>query len=133
MRNTDLAVFCLRLALGIIFAAHGSQKLFGAFGGPGIEGVVQMMKGMKFASPETWAWILSLSEFLGGIFVFLGILPRLGAGVIAVVMAVAILKVHLPHGLFMAQGGFEYPFVLFMVSVSIVLTGGGRFSVFNKF
>lgn len=132
MKYADWALFFLRLGVGIIFAAHGLQKLAGAFGGPGIPGVTEMMKGLGFTSPLVWAWILAVSETLGGIFLFLGILPRFSAAVIAVVMIVAIMKVHLPNGFFMSQKGFEYQFLILMVCLSIIIMGAGRFSAYNK-
>lgn len=130
---TDLAILLLRIAIGVIFIAHGAQKSFGAFGGPGIDGVIEMVKGMGFNPPILWGWAVALSEFLGGIAVLLGVLPRTGAALIAVTMAVAILKVHGPKGLFAMQGGFEYPFLILMVALSLVITGAGKFSIFNKF
>lgn len=129
----DLGILVLRIALGVTFIAHGLQKTVGAFGGPGIKGFSSMLQGMGFAGdPVIWAGLAATSELAGGLLVLFGILPRIGALLIACVMAVAVLKVHLTKGFFAGQGGFEYPFVLFMAAVSIMLTGAGRFSLFNK-
>ena len=129
---TDIAILVLRIGLGVIFIAHGSQKCFGAFGGPGIQGVSAMVKGLGFSPPLLWAWALACSEFIGGLFVLFGVFPRIGAAVIGIAMAVAIAKVHGPKGFFLMQGGFEYPFLILMVCISIIISGAGRFSLFNK-
>lgn len=129
----DSALLILRIAIGAIFIAHGAQKTFGAFGGPGIQGLTGMMENLGFYPVILWAYVLALSEFVGGILVLFGALPRIGAGLIAIAMFVAIAKVHGPKGFFLAQGGCEYAFLIFMVCMSLILTGAGKFSVFNKF
>lgn len=129
----DLGIFVLRVVLGVIFIAHGSQKLFGAFSGPGISGVEGMLKNMGFFAPLFWAWALSVTEALGGLLVLLGVLPRTSAAFIAIAMLVALVKVHLPKGLFMSQGGFEYLLLILAACIMIVLAGGGKFSLYDKF
>lgn len=128
----DTAILVLRLAVGVIFVAHGAQKLFGAFGGGGIEGLTQMLSGLGFGMPLFWAWALAISEFLAGIFLIVGVLPRLSASLIAIIMVVAITTVHGPEGFFAMQGGFEYQLLTIAACVSLILTGAGKFSLFDK-
>ncbi|MGB2630903.1 MAG: DoxX family protein [Candidatus Omnitrophota bacterium] len=131
-RFDDVAIFILRVTVGAILLAHGLQKLLGAFGGPGIQGTATMLSGMGFAPAEIWAWVLALGESLGGLFLILGILPKLSALAIAIVMIVAIVRVHGPKGFFMMKGGFEYPLLILSVCITIMITGAGKYSLFNK-
>ena len=129
----DVALLVLRIALGIVFIAHGLQKTFGTFGGPGIKGTSDMLMSLGITPSLLWAWVDALGELIGGLFVISGAFPRIGAVLIASSMLVAIFKVHLSKGFFIMQGGFEYAFLALMVSVSIIIAGGGKFSLFNKF
>jgi len=131
-RFMDLALLIVRIAVGVIFVAHGLQKTFGLFGGPGIEGVTSMVSGMGFQHPVVWAWVLSLTELISGIMLIFGIFPRLSALLIAIIMGVAIYKVHGPKGFFAMQGGFEYPFLILASSIALALAGAGKFSLFNR-
>ena len=112
----------LRLTVGAIFIAHGAQKLFGAFGGTGLKGFAGMMSQMGLKPAMAWAILVGVVEFAGGIFLVLGIMTRLSALLIGIVMVVAILGVHLKAGFF----GFEFPLVLLGACISLLLTGGGR-------
>jgi putative oxidoreductase len=129
----DWALLLVRAAVGIIFIAHGAQKLFGAFGGSGIEGTANMVKGLGFTPGLFWAWVVALVETLGGLFLLLGVLPRTSAGFIAIIMLVAIFKVHGANGFFMKNGGIEYQFLILINCVAIMLAGAGGFSLFNRF
>jgi putative oxidoreductase len=128
----DVSLFVLRLALGIVFVAHGLQKVFGIVGGPGIEGVIGMMKSLGFMPPVFWAWVVAVGELGGGTMLVLGVLPRLSAAVIAVIMTMAVVQVHGKSGYFASNGGFEYPLLILMVALAIILAGGGKISLFNK-
>jgi len=128
----DTALFILRLSLGAIFIAHGLQKAFGLFGGPGIEGFSKMLAGIGANPVIFWAWAVALVELIGGIFLILGILPRLSAAAIGVVMIVAVAAIHSAKGFFASAGGFEYPLLILAVCLAIVLSGAGRLSIFNK-
>jgi len=129
----SLGLLSLRIGLGVIFMAHGMQKLFGFFDGSGLKAVATMLQGMGFVPPLFWACLLGLSEELGGIFILTGLFTRIGAGLIAIAMIVAIAKVHGAKGLFMAKGGFEYPLLIILACVCLILAGAGRFSVYNRF
>jgi putative oxidoreductase len=124
-----LAVLILRLFLGFAFLMHGSQKLLGAFGGGGIAGVAGMMSKLGVEPAQVWAWVLSITEFVGGICVFFGILTRFWAAGLVIDMAVAIFKVHIPNGFFAGKNGFELPMAFGVMALVILLTGPGSLSV----
>jgi putative oxidoreductase len=130
---TDIALLILRLAVGIIVVAHGAQKALGLFGGPGIAGFAKFVSSLGFAPATLWATSAALGELGGGIFLILGIFPRICAAVIAVIMFVAVVFVHGAGGYFAANNGFEYPLFILMVSLSILLAGGGRLSLYNRY
>ena len=130
---TDLVSLLLRVIIGVVFAAHGAQKAFGWFGGPGMEGFSQMLTGLGFKPALFWAYLAAYVEFLGGLALILGVFTRLFSALLVLVMAVAILKVHLAKGLFLAKGGFEYSLVLLCVLVALVLLGTGKYGITKKF
>ena len=122
----------LRLAIGIMFAFHGAQKLFGAFGGHGIQGFTQGLAGMGIPFPQVSAYLAGGAEFFGGILLILGLLTRLAAIPLLVVMMVAIFKAHWANGFSMQNGGFEYPFIICGALFALLTLGGGAFSVDQK-
>lgn len=119
----------LRLALGLIFIAHGAQKVFGMWDGPG------WAKFTAGAAPlgltPGWAWMgaAALAELVGGLLVLLGLATRLGALLIASVMLVAMFGVHWSGGFFLQNRGIEYTVALFAMSLALLIAGGGRASV----
>ncbi|MFO1368424.1 MAG: DoxX family protein [Marinagarivorans sp.] len=127
--NTSFAPLMLRLPLGVIFAAHGAQKLFGWFGGYGLEGTGQFMASMGLNPGVLMAALAGSAEFFGGIALLLGLLTRPAAAVLAFTMLVAALSVHLPNGLFMANNGYEFALALLAASVSLLVSGGGSLSL----
>lgn len=118
----EFASFVLRIVVGFTFFMHGSQKVFGAFGGGGLDGVANFLTQLGFPMPGIFAYVLGLTELLGGIAVFFGICTQLFALLLAFTMAVAIFTVHLKNGFF-APGGFEYPFVLGGACLALVCAG----------
>lgn len=116
----------LRVPLGIIFAAHGAQKLFGWFGGHGLEGTAQWMASIGLAPGYLMALAAGSAEFFGGLLLIIGLLTRPTAAVLAVTMVVAIFSVHISHGLFMANNGYEFALALLAGTVSLALSGAGR-------
>jgi putative oxidoreductase len=116
-----------------MFAAHGAQKAFGLFGGPGVKGFSEMLSGLGFSYPLVWAYIAAYTEVIGGIFLILGLFTRGSAALLFILMAVAIIKVHLAKGFFLSQGGFEYAFIIASVCIALILLGPGKFSITNKF
>lgn len=128
-RFTSLAPLILRVVVGAIFVAHGSQKLFGAFGGHGWHATTEMFEKMGFAPGVFWGTLVGGTEFFGGLGLLVGLFTRLAALGLAISMAVAVLKVHLPHGLFAQNGGFEYPLSLLAVNVALLIRGAGPISL----
>jgi putative oxidoreductase len=120
----------VRLTLGVIFSAHGAQKVLGWFGGPGLGGTVKMFQGMGV--PRAAAVLAALIELFGGCAMIVGLLARPAAAGIIVVMAVAIAKVHAKHGFFLQSKtgpGYEFNFVLIGMALSILVGGAGIFSL----
>jgi len=125
----DLGLLIVRLVVGLALAAHGAQKLFGWFGGYGLDGTGQFMETLGFHPGRRHAALAGLAEFGGGVLVTLGLLTPLGAALIASVMLVATITVHLKNGFFAAGGGYEYNLVLAAAAVSIAFIGPGAFSI----
>jgi putative oxidoreductase len=123
----------IRIALGTIMFAHGSQKVLGVWGGQGFEEWVYKTT-VPFDLNPSWAWLgaAAFSEFLGGLLVLIGLFTRVGAFFIACVMAVAVAGVHWNNGFFQSQGGFEYPYALLGMAVTLLILGGGKISVDAK-
>ena len=119
----------LRIPVGIIFAAHGAQKLFGWFGGYGLEGTGQWMDSIGLAPGYWMALLAGAAEFFGGLALIAGVLVRPAAASLAVAMLVAIFSVHIGHGLFVDKNGYEYALALLAVAVALVFSGAGRGSV----
>jgi len=125
------ATIPLRLALAVIFFAHGAGKVFGSFGGPGFNKFInQGPAPVSFMRPA-WLWwgAAAVSELLGAILVFLGLLTRIGAFLLSCTMLTAIIAVHWPHGLFADKGGYEYPLALLAMSLALLIAGGGMASI----
>lgn len=127
--QADNSALPLRLVAGILFAAHGAQKLFAWFGGYGLEGTGQWMASIGLEPGYLMALMAGSAEFFGGIFLLLGLLTRPTALVLAFTMLVAIFAVHFQNGLFMSNNGYEFALSLFAISVALVFQGGGKFSL----
>ncbi|MBX2860305.1 MAG: DoxX family protein [Vampirovibrio sp.] len=125
----SLAQLPLRIALGLVFLGHGSQKALGWFDGAGIEGTLGLVKGTLGLEPAIlWAYLAAYGELFGGLLVLLGLATRFGALNIAATMFFAIFMVH--WGNFFAQhNGIEYPLTLFCGAVTLLIAGGGKLSV----
>lgn len=119
----------VRVATGVIFAAHGAQKLFGWFGGYSLEGTGGWMSSIGLEPGVLMAALAGSAEFFGGLALILGLLVRPAAVVLALTMVVAIITVHLSNGLFMANDGYEFGLALLAVSVSLAIRGAGSVSL----
>jgi putative oxidoreductase len=124
-----IGLLLLRVVVGLTLAAHGSQKLFGWFGGGGIEGTAQGMEQLGLVPGRRSALMAGFAEAGGGLLLAFGAATPLAAAVLVGVMMVAIFTVHLKHGFFVTQGGYEYPLVLGTAALSVAFTGPGPLSV----
>ena len=116
----DAALLVARIVVGIIFMAHGAQKLFGAFGGPGLAGVVQMMGAIGY--------LVAIGEFFGGLGLVAGFLSRFAAASLILVMLGAIAMVHAKNGFF-APAGYEFNLALIGLLATVLIAGPGRLAV----
>jgi putative oxidoreductase len=118
----------VRIGAGVIFAAHGAQKLFGWFGGYGLEGTGAWMASIGIEPGVLMAAMAGSAEFLGGLLLIFGLLVRPAAAVLAFTMLVAIVTVHLENGLFMSNNGYEFGLALLVISIGLVFRGAGSLS-----
>jgi len=122
------ATLPLRIALGVIFLAHGGQKLFGWVGGKGLMATAAYFAGKLGLTPGLlWALLAGVGEFGGALLLLFGLFTRLGALSIALVMLVAISQVH--WGTFFMPTGLEFAFSLLGSAVALLIAGGGKFSL----
>ncbi|MEV0117715.1 DoxX family protein [Streptomyces sp. NPDC050844] len=124
----DLGQLLLRVGTGGVLVAHGTQKLFGWFGGHGIEGTGAFMESIGYKPGKANAMIAGLSEAGGGLLLALGLATPAAGSAAAGAMAGAT-AVHAPNGFFSMGGGYEYPAFLGLVSATLAITGPGAYSV----
>ena len=130
----DIVFTVLRLVLGVVFFAHGSQKMLGWFGGYGFKGTMGFFTQTAHI-PAVFAFLAIAAEFFGGLGLIVGLLTRVAAFGITVNMLVAILTVHLANGFFMnwtgqQKGeGFEYHLLVLAITVALMIRGAGAFSL----
>ena len=118
----------VRVGAGAVFAAHGAQKLFGWFGGYGLEGTAGWMASIGLEPGLLLAAMAGGAEFFGGLLLIVGLLVRPAALILAITMIVAIVTVHLENGLFLADNGYEFGLVLLVLSIGLVFRGAGSLS-----
>ncbi len=129
-RLSHLSYPLIRAAAGLALMPHGAQKLFGWFGGYGLEGTAGFFSQNLGLEPGLlWAALVGGVEFFGGLLLALGLLTRPAALAIAVVMAVAVFAVHLPIGFFWTAGGYEYPLLWGLIALAIAFKGGAELSL----
>jgi putative oxidoreductase len=132
-RATDFALLLVRSVLAVVFFAHGAQKVFGWFGGPGLAGFVSAMA--RGGMPPAVSYLVAFGELLGSLGLFFGLLTRIAALGLAIEMLGAVFVVHRRFGFFMNWSGtgkgegFEYALVLAVVLLSLVVAGGGDYSL----
>jgi putative oxidoreductase len=127
----NLSLLLIRVVVGVIFMAHGAQKMFGLFGGPGLKAVVQLFGGGPLG------YLVPIGEFFGGVGITFGFLSRFSAASQIVIMIGAIAMFHGKNGFFLGAGpdstmkdsGFEFCFSLIGLLLPILICGPGRFSV----
>ena len=129
MLGLALGLLIIRLVLGLTLAAHGAQKLFGWFGGSGLDGFGKAMERLNIRPPRLFAVLAGLGEFGGGLLVALGFLSPAGPLIVMGAMAVAILTVHVSKGFFNTGGGFEFPLLIFASCLALSMMGPGPYSL----
>lgn len=125
----DTGLVLARLVLGLLMAAHGSQKLFGWFGGHGLAAASGMFEALGFRPGRVFASAAALGEIVGGLLVALGLLGPIGPALILAVMIVAAFSVHWQNGLFAMSNGIELPLLYAAGAAALALTGPGRYSL----
>jgi len=125
----DFALLLLRLVVGLLFIGHGTQKLFGWFNGPGIEGFGGMMHKLGYRPGVGYAKLGGLAEAGGGTLLVLGLVTPLGSFAIIAMMVNAIAAVHWSNGIWNSNGGIEFPLTLAVVAAALAYAGAGSWSV----
>ena len=132
-RASGLGYPLIRLFTGLILMPHGAQKLFGWFGGRGLEATAQGFAERLGLEPGMlFAVLVGGTEFFGGLCIAIGLFTRVAAAGVVILMTVAILAVHLDNGFFARAGGYEFALLWGMVALGIFLRGGGELSVDRK-
>ena len=125
----DVGLLIARMVFGLLMAAHGSQKLFGWFGGYGLAGTAGFLEQLGFRPGRLFAATAAGTEIAAGLLVALGLLGPLGPALIVSVMIVAAATVHWQHGVFAQNNGIELPLLYGVVALTLALTGPGAYSV----
>jgi putative oxidoreductase len=129
LTTVSVGLLIARVVLGLGIAAHGSQKLFGWFGGYGLAGTGGFFESMGFRPGKLFAVLSGLGEVVGGLLVALGLFGPVGPALMITVMLVAIIAVHWPNGFFVANKGFEHPLLYAAGATALAFTGFGTFSL----
>jgi putative oxidoreductase len=127
----NLGLLVLRVIVGLLFFGHGAQKLFGWFGGYGLEGTGGFFEQIGFPHGKRQAALAGLAEAGGGLLLALGLLTPLATVLITSVMVVAVSKVHFAKGVWNTEGGFEYNLVLVAAAFAVAAIGAGDWSLDN--
>ncbi|MEZ5652887.1 MAG: DoxX family protein [Burkholderiaceae bacterium] len=128
----ELGPLLLRVPVGLTFAAHGAQKLFGWFGGYGLTGTGEFFASIGLNPGVAMALLAGSAEFFGGLALALGLLVRPSAALLAFTMLVGIFSVHWSKGFFAAAGGYEYAMILMFASLALLASGAGRLGLDNR-
>jgi putative oxidoreductase len=129
----DLALLVLRVVVGLLFVGHGAQKLFGSFGGHGLEGTGGFFENLGLKPGKVHAFNAGAAEFFGGALLALGLLTPVAAVLLIGTMTVAIATVHFSKGIWSTDGGYEYNLVLIAAAAALAGTGPGSWSLDNAF
>jgi putative oxidoreductase len=127
--KAGLEALALRLPIGLILAAHGSQKLFAWLDGYGLEGTSQFMDSIGLHPGFLMALLAGSAEFFGGLGLMLGLFTRLAAAVSSFTLLVALVVVHIGKGFFLATHGIEYALALLSATTALAIMGGGCYSL----
>ncbi len=125
----DLGFLIARVLVGLLMAAHGAQKLFGWFGGHGLQATGDFFSQLGFRPARGFATAAALGELASGLLIALGFLGPVGPAIMLAVMVVAAISVHWRNGLFAASNGIELPLLYSIAAVRFALTGPGGYSL----
>ena len=125
----DTGLLIARMVFGLLMAAHGTQKLFGWFGGYGLAGTAGFFEQLGFRPGKLFAGAAAGTELIAGLLVAFGLLGPLGPALIVSVMIVAAATVHWQHGVFAQNNGIEVPLLYGVAALTLALTGYGAFSL----
>ncbi|PKG25390.1 DoxX family protein [Niallia nealsonii] len=125
----SVGILLIRLVVGLAFIGHGAQKLFGSFGGHGLEGTGGFFESIGIKPGKTMALFAGLSEFVGGLLFVLGLLTPIASLLIIITMIVAISKVHAANGFWAASNGYELNLLYIVTVLSVAFTGAGAYSL----
>jgi putative oxidoreductase len=129
MNPIDLSLLILQLGVGLTFAAHGAQKAFGWWGGPGLAGWEGAMERMGFRPARLFALVSAGTELVGGLLLALGFLTPLAAAALVAMTVVIIGQVHWRNGFFNSKSGFEFPLMLGVAAAAVGLGGPSAISI----
>lgn len=124
-----LGLLIIRLVIGLTMAAHGTQKLFGWFGGYGPKGTGGFFESIGIKPGVLMAVVAGLIELAGGLFFAAGLWTEVGAALIIITMIMAIIKVHGKNGYWVTSNGFEYNLALLVIALGVALIGAGDYSI----
>ncbi|WP_428647857.1 DoxX family protein [Roseibium sp.] len=127
----NISWLAFRVTTGALLMPHGAQKLFGAFGGGGLEGTSKFFESVGYSAPDLFALLVGVVEFFGGLCIVLGLFTRPVAIAVAIFMAVAV-QFHMGNGFFWVAKGYEYPFLWGMAALFFAVQGGGAYSLDRK-
>jgi putative oxidoreductase len=125
----SIGILVARLVLGLLMSAHGAQKLFGWFGGHGLDGTAGFFESLGFHPGKLFATVAAGTELVSGLLVVLGLLGPVGPALMISVMIVAIFSVHWKNGVFAQSNGIEVPLLFATGAFALALTGPGSFSL----
>jgi putative oxidoreductase len=129
----DLAMAVLRIVVGVLFIGHGAQKLFGAFGGAGLDATADTFENIGLRPGRVHAYAAGLTELSGGLLLALGLFVPFAAAALIGVMTAAIVAVHARNGLWVTENGFEYNLVMIAAAVALAGAGPGSWSIDSVF
>jgi putative oxidoreductase len=127
--SVDVGIVLVRVLFGAAIAAHGSQKLFGVFGGYGLKGTGGYFESLGFRPGVLFAALAGLSELAGGLLLVLGLFTPVGAAAVLASMIVAMVSVHRKNGFFATSNGIEMPLLYAAAALGVAFTGGGAYSL----
>jgi putative oxidoreductase len=129
----ELGLLILRVVVGALFAGHGAQKLFGAFGGGGLDGTAGFFENLGLRPGWLHARAAGTAEFTGGLLLALGLFTPLAAAALIAVMTTAVITVHAPNGIWNTNKGYEYNLVIVAVAFTLAAVGAGAWSLDDAF